>query len=215
MGEYMSYTILDMENYKRRSHFDYFRSLQYPYAGTTVIIDAAQALQYSKQNNCSFYLTILHAAALAADGVKELRQRIRGDQIVEYDECPTSHIELLPDSTYCYCTIHHHMELQMYYAQAEKARKNCTENGITEDKDVESMYFVSTVPWFHYSALIQPVGGSESNPRITWGKYEKNANGEIIMPVSLLVHHALVDGIHIAQFYENLKNEIHKYGSLL
>ena len=128
----MSYTILDMENYKRRAHFDYFRSLQYPYAGTTVNIDVTQALQYSKKNNYSFYLTILHAAALAADDVKELRQRIRDDQIVEYAECPTSHIELLPDSTYCYCTIHHHMELQMYYAQAEKARKKCAENGITE-----------------------------------------------------------------------------------
>ncbi len=211
----MSCTILDMENYKRRSHFDYFRSLQYPYAGTTVNIDVTQVLKYSKKNNTSFYLTILHAAALAADGVKELRQRIRGDQIVEYSECPTSHIELLPDSTYCYCTIHHHMELQMYYAQAEKARKNCAEDGIKEDKNVESMYFVSTLPWLHYSALIQPVGGTESNPRITWGKYEKNANGDIVMPVTLLVHHALADGIHIGQFYENLKCEIQKYGSLL
>ncbi|MBQ4512002.1 MAG: hypothetical protein II969_03340 [Anaerolineaceae bacterium] len=48
-----------MENYKRRSHFDYFRSLQYPYAGTTVNVDVTQAHKYSKKNNCSFYLTIL------------------------------------------------------------------------------------------------------------------------------------------------------------
>ena len=33
----------------------------------------------------------------------------------------------------------------------------------------------------------------------------------MMMPVSILVHHALVDGIHIALFYENLKNRIAEY----
>ena len=132
----MSLQILDMEKYKRRAHFDYFRSLQYPYAGITADINVTDALQYSRQYKHSFYLTMLHAAALAADGVKELRQRIRGEQIVEYSECPTSHIELLEDSSYCYCTIHHHMDLRDYYAQAEEARKTCSKNGITEDNDV-------------------------------------------------------------------------------
>ena len=30
----------------------------------------------------------------------------------------------------------------------------------------------------------------------------------MMMPVSILVHHALADGIHIARFYESLKNKI-------
>ncbi|MBR6089951.1 MAG: hypothetical protein IKP86_08460 [Anaerolineaceae bacterium] len=211
----MSYTILDMDNYRRRAHFDYFRSLLYPYAGITVNVDVSDALRYSKQYRRSFYLTFLHAAALAADGVKELRQRIRGEQIVEYDECPTSHIELLEDSSYCYCTIRHHMDIQTYFEQAEEARKQCAQNGITEDQAVESMYFVSTVPWLNYTALIQPVGGEESNPRITWGKYVKDDEGKIVMPVSILAHHALVDGIHFAQFYKNLEDQIRKFGILL
>ena len=73
------------------------------------------------------------------------------------------------------------------------------------------MYFISTLPWLHYSALIQPVaGGDESNPRITWGKYEDDGAGRTTMPLSVLAHHALVDGIHIAQFYKNLNDEITK-----
>ena len=104
------------------------------------------------------------------------------------------------------------MDFEQYYAQAEKARAACKSGGITEDSDVESMYFISTMPWLHYTSLIQPVsGGDESNPRITWGKYEVNHQGQMMMPVSILVHHALVDGIHIALFYENLKNRIAEY----
>ena len=30
------------------------------------------------------------------------------------------------------------------------------------------------------------------------------------MPVSVLAHHALVDGIHLARFYENLTREIRR-----
>ena len=212
----MSFHYIDMENYKRRAHFEYFSSLPYPYAGITVNIDVTDALQYSRTKKHSFYLTILHAAALAADGVDEFRQRIRDDQIIEYSECPTSHVELLEDSSYCYCTLHHHMDLEEYFTQAEKIRKACRENGINEDAEVESAYFVSVVPWLHYTAMIQPVaGGKESNPRLTWGRYDVNENGRFIMPFSVLANHALVDGIHISHFYENLDREILKYKSLL
>ena len=70
-----------------------------------------------------------------------------------------------------------------------------------EDANVESMYFISTLPWLHYSALIQPVaGGEESNPRITWGAFAPDAEGRLQMPVTLLVHHALADGSHITSF---------------
>mgnify|MGYP002624738999 CR=1 FL=1 len=212
----MDYRIMDMTQYKRRAHFDYFRKLTYPYVGTTVSVDVTDLLSYCKRQKRSFYLTFLHAAALAADGVPELRQRIRGAGIIEYAECPTSHVELLPDGTYCYCTLHHHMPLDEYFVRAEDARKRCAENGITEDDDAESQYFISTLPWIHYSALIQPVaGGDESNPRITWGKYETDDKGRALMPVSILIHHALADGMQIAQFYSNLDAEIQKYQTLL
>ncbi|MBQ2929233.1 MAG: chloramphenicol acetyltransferase [Clostridia bacterium] len=124
--------------------------------------------------------------------------------IVEYDECPTSHTELKPDGTYAYCTLHHHMPLADYLAKAEAARAATQESGsIEEEDDVKSMYFISTLPWLHYTQLVQPVAcGEESNPRITWGKYQPDAAGRMMMPLSVLVHHALADGLHIAQFYE-------------
>ena len=74
---------------------------------------------------------------------------------------------------------------------------------------MESMVFISSLPWLHYSALMQPVaGGDESTPRITWGKYEEDSSGKVLLPVTLLAHHALVDGIHLAQFYNNLEQTI-------
>ena len=206
----MKYREIDMNQFPRRKHIEYFCSLSYPYVGITSNVDVTELVLFCKKHHYSFYLTFLHLAALAADDVREFRQRIRNKGIVEYDVCPTSHTELLEDGTYCYCTLHHHMPLDQYMEQAERARNLCREKGsLEEDEHVESMYFMSTFPWRNYTALIQPVaGGEESNPRITWGKFEKDHNGRDQMPVSVLAHHGLVDGIHIAMFYRNLEKYI-------
>lgn len=207
---HMHFQKIDMDNFPRRKHFEYFCSLQYPYVGITNNVDVTELIHFCKTKNYSFYLVFLHLVALAADGVREFRQRVHNKEIIEYSECPTSHTELLNNGTYCYCTLHHHMPLDEYIVYAENARKLCREKGsIEEDENAESRYFISTLPWLHYTALIQPVaGGEESNPRITWGKFQKNQNGREQLPVTILAHHGLVDGIHIAQFYQNLEKQI-------
>ena len=201
---------IDLDTYPRRDHFNHFCAMAYPYAGVTVDVDVTDLLSLCREKGDSFYLMVLHAVALAADEVPEFRRRIDHGGIVEYDECPTSHIELKPDGTYAYCTLRHHMPLAEYLAQAESARTAAREGGsIEEEDDVQSMYFISTLPWLHYTQLIQPVAcGEESNPRITWGKYQANDKGRMMMPLSVLVHHALADGIHIAKFYEAFNQQM-------
>lgn len=201
---------IDLDTYPRRDHFNHFCAMAYPYAGVTVDVDVTDLLARCREKGYSFYLMVLHAVALAADDVPEFRRRIDHGGIVEYDECPTSHIELKPDGTYAYCTLRHHMPLADYLTQAEVARIAAREGGsIVEEDDVQSMYFISTLPWLHYTQLIQPVAcGEESNPRITWGKYQANDKGRMMMPLSVLVHHALADGIHIAKFYEAFNQQM-------
>jgi len=67
---------------------------------------------------------------------------------------------------------------------------------------------VSCLPWLHYSDLRQPVPHpADSNPRLTWGKYVTEG-GRTHLPVTLLCNHALVDGLHLGQFYEALEREL-------
>lgn len=106
--------VIDLQSYARRQHFEYFSSMQYPYVGVTTPVDVTGLVRFCKEKGYSFYLTFLHIAALAADDVPQLRQRIHGGGIVEYKECPTSHTELLDNGTYCYCTLRHHIPLEEY-----------------------------------------------------------------------------------------------------
>lgn len=206
----MSCRRIDVSKDPRRAHFDYFRSLQNPMAGVTANVDVTELVKRCKARGVSFYLAFMHAAALAANGVPELRRRIRDGGVVEYDACGTSHVEPMADGTYGYCTLWHDRDWEDFFPYAEAERKRCRENpSIEEDQDVDALYFVTCLPWLHYTQLIQPTaGGDESNPRISWGRYEADWRGRLMMPVTLMAHHALVDGVHIARFYQNLNDTL-------
>ena len=206
----MNYKTIDMSNYSRRAHFDYFRTLQNPMLGLTVDVDVTALRDFCKREGCSFFLAFLRVAARAANGVPQLRQRIRDGGIVEYDVCGTSHVELRKDGTYGYCTLYHGGPFREYLERAGAERARCREAAsIEEDEDVEGLYFVTSLPWLRYTQLIQPTaGGDESNPRISWGRFEPDFRGRLMMPVTLLAHHALVDGLHAARFYANIADEI-------
>ena len=93
-------------------------------------------------------------------------------------------------------------------AAAERVRRRVAAS-IAEDDDVEGLFFVTSLPWLRYTQLVQPTaGGDESNPRISWGRYAADHRGRLMMPVTLLAHHALVDGLQLARFYRNLEEAI-------
>ena len=208
----MRFISIDMSAYPRRAHFDYFRTLQNPMLGVTVDVDVTELKTICKAANASFYLAFMHIAAMAANAVPELRRRIRDGGIVEYDACGTSHVELKPDGTYCYCTLHHEMPWDEYLSYAEAERRRCRQSaGINEDDDAEGLYFITSLPWLRYTQLYQPTaGGDESNPRISWGRFAPDHRGRLMMPVTLLAHHGLVDGLHISRFYSSLADQIAK-----
>ncbi len=206
----MDYRYLDMETYKRKDHFAYFSSMAYPYAGLTVNVDITELLAVIKGQNLPFFLTICYCVSKAANKVTEFRQRILDNKIIEFAHCQTSHTVALEDGTYCYCTLDDDRAFADYISYAQKAQEAAKQaNTIEEEEaDIYDKFFISTLPWVSYTALVQPVPApADSNPRITWGKYFTQGE-RVLLPVSVLCNHALVDGIHIADFYEKLEEQI-------
>lgn len=199
---------LDMSQSPRQSHFAYFRSLAYPYAGLTVMADVTALYHAAKARRASFFLACLYCAARAANEVPELRQRIVGDRVAQFDHCDTTHTVALEDGTYCYCRLDCRMSFDDFLIQgraAQEAARN--RHGIDDPGDETDLMFVSCIPWVTYTALTQPVPcPADSNPRITFGKFEV-VDGKYRMPVTLLVNHALADGRHIARFFQNFQRE--------
>lgn len=94
-------------------------------------------------------------------------------------------------------------------AQGGAKRRQSLEDG-TEEESLP-LLFVSSLPWITYDGIVQPTPSpADSNPRITWGRYRREGT-RAFLPVSLLCHHALVDGLHMARFYQNLEAELERW----
>ena len=99
----MAYRVIDKETMPRREQFDYFRAMAQPYVGITWELDITDLRRRQKAEGWPFFLTMLYLAGQAANRVPQLRQRIRGEDVVEYDRCDTSHTVATADGNFRYC----------------------------------------------------------------------------------------------------------------
>ncbi len=199
-----------MDDYPRRAHFEYFNAMAYPYVGLTAQVDVTDFVTAVKEKSLPFFLSLCWCVSGAANDVPQLRQRILEGRIIEFPRCPTSHTVALDDGTYCYCTLDGDKPFFDYLTYAARTQDRARARGSIQESEEEalSLLFLSTLPWLSYTALVQPVPSpSDSNPRITWGKYTAS-EGRLLLPVSILCHHALVDGSHIAAFYAALEQRV-------
>lgn len=212
----MQYERINMETYPRKNHFDYFKKYAYPYDGMTAEIDVTGLKKFTKERGYSFFLSATYIAAKAANCVPEFRMRIKDNGIIQYPNCGTSHVVLLPDNTFCYCRLYYDkaMSFDEFMKYAVFTQEKCKEkSSIADDDETDSLFFISAIPWVHYTNLVQAVPcNNEANPRISFGKYE-NKDGKLMMPLTVLAHHALVDGFHIGQFYQYVEKEISIYNA--
>jgi chloramphenicol O-acetyltransferase type A len=67
----------------------------------------------------------------------------------------------------------------------------------------------SMLPWFNFTSIshARDLSTRDSAPRLTFGKIT-DANGQCTMPISIHVHHGLVDGEHVARFVELFEQKL-------
>ena len=198
---------IDLEHFPRRSHYEFFKSYAYPYMGMTANVDVTNLYNAAKKMGGSPFLAFLWAAATAANSVPELRQRMVGEGIVEYDHCDTAHTVALPDGTFVNCRT----DCRRSFAAFQTYGKQCQEeakqrHGFVQPGDDETeLIFVSSTPWVTFTQVIQPTPiPADSNVRIVFGKFF-DQNGRKMLPVNIQCNHALVDGLHVGQFYQKFQ----------
>lgn len=194
---------IDMENYPRKSHFEFFGSLAYPYVGFTANVDVTNPIRFAKEKGGSSFLAILYVAVKAANAVPELRQRIVDGKIAEYDHCNAGYTVALPDKTFCNCYTESRMSIEEFFVDAKARQQEAMKHPgfVNPDEEETGLIFASCIPWLAFTQCIQPAPiPADSNPRIVFGKYIKEGE-RTLMPLHIQCNHALVDGYHLSEFY--------------
>ncbi len=204
--------LIDIENWPRKDHFKFFSQFDEPFFGLTVTIDCTAAYKMSKQLGVSFFLYYLHKALAAVNMVEAFRYRIDGDKVYLYDEVHASPTINRPDGTFGFSYVDYHPDFNTFVtgAQIEIERvQNST--GLIPAISGENVIHFSAIPWVDFTSLSHARSFSfkDSMPKISFGKVTEK-DGVKTMPVSIHVHHGLMDGYHVGQFvekYQELLNE--------
>lgn len=211
----MTATEVVLSTWPRRETLALFRRFSKPQYSVTARIDVTRILLLrADHEGFSSYLACIHAIGSALHAVPELGYRIRGGQVVRHDSMVLSPTLRFRDGRLGFTYLEWHADAETFAANARIAIDATLDRGELRpgvDGD-DGVAFLSCQPWLDFTAFDNPVfEGDDSIPRITWGRYTPEVTGRWTMPVALQVHHGLVDGIHVAQFFAAMQEAANRF----
>jgi chloramphenicol O-acetyltransferase type A len=197
-------TKLDLGNYARRDLLQAFQHRQMPCFSTTCQIDITQFKRLAGAQCHGFFIPMSFLISRAVNAVPAFRHRLIGGELYEFDRVDPGYTVLLPDETFSFCDARFFESYAEYREQAARciAAVKHTPDRSTGDKD--HMFFITSIPWFSFTAFSHPFDEKYASiPVITLGRFFDQAD-RILMPLAVQVHHGLVDGLHVGQFFAHL-----------
>ncbi|MCR9212683.1 MAG: CatA-like O-acetyltransferase [Proteobacteria bacterium] len=206
--------VIDLNSWQHRGQYKLFRSFASPHLSTTVRIDVTEFREIALKKELSLFRSVLYAIMTTANQIPELRTRFSGDKIYEHAIVHPSYTVPISDESFAFCETKFVSDWNEFdrlcKIQTDQAVK---QSELTPDatKDEDHWIYLSCAPWLDFTATHHPVPNADDCiPRIAWGKITEEM-GKWRMAVNLQVHHALVDGLHVARFYQGLESNLKNF----
>lgn len=211
--------IIDIDTWKRKDNYTFFTKFLNPCISITSEVNCSAAKKRASENKQSFFITYLYAILKAANEIEELRYRIKRDgQVVVYDSVDVlSPIQVDEDGKFVTVRISWNPDFVLFYEAAEKVIQNAKQIDInpyayTEKYDLlddinYNVILVSATPHLYFTSVTHTLehrNGSDF-PLLNVGKAVMR-EGKLVMPVAIYIHHGLVDGKHVGDFFEKVEH---------
>lgn len=196
--------ILDLNTWARKDHFHFFNQFDEPFFGVCVQIDCTNAYAEAKNQGYSFFLYYLYQSLLAANRIPAFRYRIEEDLVWVHDQVHASPTINRPDGSFGFAYIDFKEDFQEFLTSAEMEITNVQQStGLFPSASGDCVIHYSALPWLDFTSMshARHFAFKDSSPKISFGKMTVSA-GRRSMPVSIHVHHALMDGYHVGQYVE-------------
>lgn len=204
--------VLNINEWNRKDHYLFFKQFEEPFFGVCVNVDCTKAYAKAKEEGLSFFLYYLYQSLAAANAVEPFRYRINGEEVLVYDEVHASPTINRPDGTIGFSYMNYHSDFKTFlqYAREETERVR-SGTGLVPAVSGENVIHYSSIPWLAFTSLSHARSYSfkDSCPKISFGKMTEH-EGKRTMPVSIHVHHALMDGYHVGEFVEEFQKRLNE-----
>jgi chloramphenicol O-acetyltransferase type A len=195
--------LISLDTWERRAAFDFFKDFTEPYHGVCLRIDCTATYRYAKQHNHSVFLSLLHRSLVAAHQIENFRTRIVDGAVWLYETINAGSAVGRANGTIGMGHYRFRPRIDEFVQEGAIELERVRRRDDIERYPVANLIRYSILPWFDFTSIshARDFSRRDSAPRITFGKIT-DSNGRCTMPVSIHVHHALADGLHVAQFVE-------------
>ena len=207
--------LLHLDTWERKDHYLFFKQFQEPFFGVSVNVDVTKAYLKAKELGVSFFLYYLYQSLTAANSTIPFRYRINDEQVWVYDEVHASPTINRPNGTFGFAYFDYQPDIMLFEKEAKlEIERVQSTNGLVPAMSGENVIHYSSVPWISFTGISHARAFSfpDSCPKISFGRMTEQASRRI-MPMSVHVHHALMDGYHVGQYIDQFQ-ELLNGGSL-
>ncbi len=212
------HTYLDLDAWPRRDAFEFFRGFDIPTFNICVRLDVSQLKSTVKAMGLGSMSLAYHFIAIRlANDIAPFRYRLEGDRVRVHDVVNGSTTVLRSDESFGFATLPHHRDYATFVTQGAAAIVKASQPGagFEPKSDETATLHMTTLPWMHFTSYsnARQWGALDSIPKIAFGRIDAESD-RLWMPLSVEVHHGLMDGLHVGQFiqgYEAALQEPHAW----
>lgn len=203
--------LVDIENWVRKEHFNLFNQFDDPYYGVCVNVDCTKAYRFAKDNGVSFFLYSLYQSLTAAQLVEAFKYRIENNEVYIYDQIDAGSTIGRSNGTFGFVHLLYSADFTEFITAAAKEVELVKNADTLVRSPAGNVIRFSSLPWINFTSISHASNSmfKDSCPKISFGKMTQT-DGKRTMPMSVHVHHALVDGLHVGQFidcFQQLMNQ--------
>src|SRR4029453_6482156 len=196
---------IDLATWKRRQHYQHFRGYRQPFFSVCVNMDATRLWRLSRPHGGPpFFLTSLFLMLRAANATEAFRLRLRKRGVWRHDRVAVGPTLMRPDETFGFVRLEPAGTLRQFASRGRAVIAAAEgQSGLVSNRRAgDDIIFHSVLPWLRFTSVTNALPGKgDSIPRILFGRCVREGK-RVKMPVSVEVHHALVDGLDVARFFE-------------
>lgn len=204
---------VDIKNWERRSHYEWFSSFADPSISMDVKLDVTNLLDSCKARGLSSYAVIMYAVCRALNSSRAFRLRILGNDVVEIPYANVAYTIMVNDLYFVNCRARMSLDFESYLNDVKNNQKQYTNSDYVQKQynnvSIIDDIYCSCIPWLNFQSVRQPVpdksNESKSIPRACWGKYFSE-NNRMFVTLNITANHALVDGYDFAQAFQSIQN---------
>lgn len=207
--------VVDLESWPRRDHFRLYSGFEFPHVNICVQVDITELWANRARAGASPTLALVYVITRAANRVPELRQRIRGEQVVEHEAVHPLITVLGDDDLFGVVTLEYDPCFATFATGAAerlaRAKERTTMEEFPHDQAGElprdDLLSFTILPWLAFTGFaITRRPQMDCIPLLAIGQVQATGDGSML-PFFVNFHHALADGLHLARFVKYIQEE--------